>query len=76
MEFVYDASKPLDGIIAHLTRECGGNIHRKGIVGEQGAMFTDLLNHPNMRLISARTPNSTPDLGVPSGYATTSKNSG
>ena len=31
-EFVYNSSKPLDGIIAHLTRECGGNVHKKGIV--------------------------------------------
>ena len=25
-------SDPLDGIIAHLTRKCGGNVHEKGIV--------------------------------------------
>ena len=31
-QFVYDSSKPLDGIIAHLTRECGGNVHKKGVV--------------------------------------------
>ena len=31
-EFLYDESKPLEGIIAHLTRECGGDVHRKGIV--------------------------------------------
>ena len=31
-QFVYDAEKPLDGIIAHLTRECGGNVHEKGVV--------------------------------------------
>ena len=31
-EFVYDSSKPLEGVIAHLTRECGGNVHDKGIV--------------------------------------------
>ena len=24
--------KPLDGIIAHLTRECGGNVHKEGVV--------------------------------------------
>ena len=30
--FVYDSSKPLEGVIAHLTRECGGNVHNKGIV--------------------------------------------
>ena len=29
-EFVYDASKKLDGVIAHLTRECGGNGDGKG----------------------------------------------
>ena len=32
VKFVYDSSKPLDGIIAHLTREFGGNVHDKGIV--------------------------------------------
>ena len=31
-EFAYDASRPLDGIIAHLTRECGGNVHERGVV--------------------------------------------
>ena len=31
-EFVYNSSKPLDGVIAHLTREYGGNVHDKGIV--------------------------------------------
>ena len=31
-EFVYDDSNPLEGIIAYLTRECGGNVHEKGIV--------------------------------------------
>jgi hypothetical protein len=25
-------SAPLDGVIAHLTRECGGNVHDKGVV--------------------------------------------
>ena len=25
-------SDPLDGIIAHLTRECGGNVHKEGVV--------------------------------------------
>ena len=29
---VYSNSKQLDGIIAHLTRECGGNVHDEGIV--------------------------------------------
>ena len=31
-ECAYEASKPLDGIIAHLTRECGGNVHDRGVV--------------------------------------------
>ena len=29
---MYNESNKLDGIIAHLTRECGGNVHRNGIV--------------------------------------------
>ena len=32
IEFVYDSSKQLEGIIAHLTKQCGGNVHDKGIV--------------------------------------------
>lgn len=28
--FLYDESKPLDGIIAHLSPECDGNVHNKG----------------------------------------------
>ena len=31
-EFVCSKEKPLDGIIAHLTRECGGNVHEKGAI--------------------------------------------
>ena len=31
-EFAYDGSNTLDGIIAHLTRECGGNVHEQGIL--------------------------------------------
>ena len=32
VRFRYNDSKKLNGIIAHLTRECGGNVHDKGIV--------------------------------------------
>ena len=46
MEFVYDGSKPLDGIIAHLTRECGGNVHRKGIVEVTGRSVYRLAEPP------------------------------
>ena len=31
-EFVYNEARPLDGIIAHLTREFGGNVHLKKVV--------------------------------------------
>ena len=30
--FAFNSGKPLDGIIAHLTRMCGGNVHLKGVV--------------------------------------------
>jgi hypothetical protein len=30
--FEPDPSRPLDGILAHLTKKCGGNVHSKGIV--------------------------------------------
>ena len=32
IEFPYNSSKPLEGVIAHLTRQYGGNVHDKGIV--------------------------------------------
>ena len=38
-EFVYEDSKKLDGIIAHLTRECGGNVHDLGIVNVTASSF-------------------------------------
>ena len=31
-EFVYSGPRKLDGIIAHLTRQCGGNVHHRGVV--------------------------------------------
>jgi hypothetical protein len=31
-EFVPNVSTPLDGVIAHLTRKCGGNVHERGVV--------------------------------------------
>jgi hypothetical protein len=31
-EFALDSSAPFKGIIAHLTAECGGNVHSRGIV--------------------------------------------
>ena len=31
-QFVYNESNKLDGIIAHLTRQCGGNVHDKGAI--------------------------------------------
>ena len=31
-EFVYNGANPLGGIIAHLTSECGGNVHEKKVV--------------------------------------------
>ena len=31
-EFKYNGSNDFDGIISHLKRECGGNVHSKGVV--------------------------------------------
>ena len=31
-KFVYNAARPLDGIIAYLTHQCGGNVHENGAV--------------------------------------------
>ena len=30
--FTYCSERPLDGIIAYLTHQCGGNVHHKGVV--------------------------------------------
>jgi hypothetical protein len=32
VDIPHTAGKPLDGILAHLTRKCGGNVHDKGVV--------------------------------------------
>ena len=46
-EFVYNASKPLDGMIAYLTRECGGNVHNKGVVNvTASSVLTNNIEHP------------------------------
>ena len=45
-EFAYDPSRPLDGIIAHLTRECGGNVHDKGVVTVTSSGCDNELCHP------------------------------
>ena len=31
-DYEYSGQNPFDGVVAHLTSECGGNIHQKGIV--------------------------------------------
>ena len=40
-EFSYDESKPLDGIIASFTRQCGQNVHDAGIVNVTSSAFFD-----------------------------------
>ena len=46
-------SDPLDGIIAHLTRECGGNVHEKGVVNDTASACYGL----------SYTPDNAADLG-------------
>ena len=38
-KFRYNEAKPLNGVIAHLTRECGGNVHEKGVVEVTASNF-------------------------------------
>ena len=45
-EFVYNESEKLDGVIAQLTRECGGNVHNKGIVNVTASSVANESNHP------------------------------
>ena len=64
-EFVYRGPPELDGIIAHLTRECGGNVHKKGVVAVTASSWVrrrdpesvaDLLSYSI--LASSNMPNS------------------
>ena len=44
---IYDEENPLDGIIAHLTRQCHGNVHDKGIVNvTASSCYKGALFHP------------------------------
>ena len=45
-EFVYRGAPELDGIIAHLTRECGGNVHEKGVVEVTSIGCLDVNHQP------------------------------
>ena len=60
-EFVYDQVRPLEGIIAHLTREGGGNVYYKGIVSVTASSVYD-----NNR--SRYNPKNVFDLGTDSAY--------
>ena len=46
-EFVYRSSKPLRGVIAYLTRECGGNVHDRGIVNVTASSASDYYHPKN-----------------------------
>ena len=41
-DYVYDEARPLDGILARLTRECGGNVHEKGVVEVTASSESDV----------------------------------
>ena len=58
IEFFYSESKPLDGMIAHLTRKCGGNVHDKGIVNVTASSVRD----------SSYSPKHAVDLGNQHSY--------
>ena len=62
-ELVYDSSKKLDGIIASLTRQYGGNVHDKGIVNitAESSSYHD------------EPPKNVADLGTSSRYASEDK---
>ena len=65
-EFPYKESDPLNGIIAHLTRECGGNVHDKGIVNITASSVNSSSEEKrnavdfetNTYFVSQNTPNS------------------
>ena len=37
MQFPYDRARPMYGIISYLTRRCGGNVHKMGVVNITGS---------------------------------------
>ena len=45
-DFLYDASNPLGGIIDHLTRQYGGNVHDMGVVEVTASDVYDPIDHP------------------------------
>ena len=47
-EFVYRGPRKLDGIIAYLTRECGGNVHNMGVVKVLASSIWGGLNPANV----------------------------
>lgn len=51
---VYNRSKPLDGIIAHLTREYGRNVHDEGIAEITASTY--LNNNPSHHPKNAADP--------------------
>ena len=61
IERIKKKSDPLDGIIAHLTRECGGNVHEKGIVKVTA-----------LSCFKAHVPENAVDLGSDSHFASQS----
>ena len=40
-EFVFNGENPLEGIIAHLSQECGGNVDEEGVVAITSSEFYD-----------------------------------
>ena len=45
-EFPFYDLHPLNGVIAHLTRECGGNVHEKGVVEVTASSLDDTRGAP------------------------------
>jgi hypothetical protein len=44
--FLFSTADPFEGIIAHLTRECGGNVADRGIVGITASSVLDVEGNP------------------------------
>ena len=58
LEFCYNEARPLDGVIAHLTRECCGNVHKKGVVIVTGSS----------KYVRGECPENVADVGTDSFY--------
>ena len=71
-KFVYNAARPLDGIIAYLARESDGNVHKQRGVNVTASSCNDCCLPPENAVESSQTWGLSPRTRRTRGSATTS----